>query len=200
MRKVGWGTGPGLLFQAVSLEAASPLSGSVCPGPGLEWVPPPASFVLSVARPPLQAAVSVSGLSSLALFRPCPGPQGSSLALPSWQCRGPTPQDPPALTLCTGSHPGPKRNPHLSDLQKGSRCGPRVSGREPLLIQLLSSSACWLHILLCRYCLGCHWRPLPLNRGAASCGREVSVLGTSRSGSWGQGSTLAPTDPCCTRG
>lgn len=151
VRKVGWGAGPGLLFQAVSLEAASPLSGSVCPGPGLEWAPPPASFVLSSARPPLQAAVSVSGLSSLALFRPCPGPQGSSLALPSWQCRGPAPEDPPALTLCTGSHPGPKRNPHPSDLQKGSRCGPRVSGREPLLIQLLSSSACCLHTLLCRY-------------------------------------------------
>lgn len=145
VRKVGWGASPGLLFQAVSLEAASPLSGSVCPGPGLTRLLCPLC-----SWPSLQAAVSVSALFPLALFRPCPGPQGPSLALPSWQCRGPTPEDPPALTLCTGSHPGPKGNPHPSGLQKGSRCGPRISGSEPLLIQLLSS-ACWLHTLLCRY-------------------------------------------------
>lgn len=31
VRKVGWGASPGLLFQAVSLEAASPLSGFCLP-------------------------------------------------------------------------------------------------------------------------------------------------------------------------
>lgn len=147
VRKVGWGASPGLLFQAVSLEAASPLSGFCLPrawAPG-RAPPPPASFVLSAPRPPLQAAVSASALSPLALLRPCLGPRGPAFALPSWQCRGPAPKDPPALILCTGSHPGPKRDPHPSDLQKGSRCGLRVSGSEPLLVQLLSPSACWLH-------------------------------------------------------
>ena len=46
VRKVGWGTGPGLLFQVVSFEAASPLSGfclprAWAPGASAPWCPPP---------------------------------------------------------------------------------------------------------------------------------------------------------------
>lgn len=144
VRKVGWGASPGLLFQAVSLEAASPLSGFCLPR---AWAPgraPPARLpsLLPAPSPGCGFCFCAFSFGAVQTLPGAPGPciRSSILAVLGARPRGPSRTDPlHRLPPWSREIPTPVRP------AEGEQVRPRASGGEPLLVQLLPSSACWLH-------------------------------------------------------
>lgn len=100
VRKVGWGASPGLLFQAVSLEAASPLSGFCLPR---AWAPgraPPARLLCPLCSPAPSPGCGFCfcpfSFGAVQTLPGAPGPcvRSSILAVQGARPRGPSCTDP----------------------------------------------------------------------------------------------------------